>query len=612
MRVLIDNIKDKQNSGFTLIELLVVITIMGLLTAMIVPGANAIDRHARAKMTRETFARIRMAILGAENRFDEYGNPVLGGYVGDVGFLPKLYKMEWNNARYKWEHVVVGGGELEQAAYFDVAIPTDISNMYAQPSALWADTVSGLDSAKYDDTIKVLDTLVGLERLYLSTPIDPMPEDQVYEYTNTPTTTYEEEENHLFALRECSGMLSDGWSKQVLVYSDIAGLGSVGNTTPRNLIFVSGGNDGEINFNNPVDLSLPNNEDNLVMKIRESDWNIYGYKVEETRSKLNQIKEAIIGTNKLVIDGAMEPYGFIADIGNPEPLTGSYVRKTMGSTEIYRCMKTHKSASGGGIPTTSNEYWSEVTGWGAGVHERFPVWENSEKYFQSTPHLLSRNAVYVLNDGTYYRCLQTNTGKEPGVSLNWQEYWEIDPEIEILNLESVGTLWSNTTTYEPILLSSSKYDDTDNTGLTVGWSAPYLKNQLEFPIADSWGEVIRLDLDEDRNIILTSSGPDRTLNSSDDVVRRIVRAQYEARVNIISSKLAENIVVKLNYAYNGEVKTREVTCGATEPFALFDNNTFDFRTLPHGRVTVIVETEKSLNHKISTMILNPITPKIPE
>ncbi|MCP4295329.1 MAG: hypothetical protein GY786_06960, partial [Proteobacteria bacterium] len=321
------------------------------------------DKHARTKMTRETFANVRLAILGQPNRYDEYGNPVLGGYVGDVGFLPNLYKREWETVGTdRWTFVDVDGDGINDI------VSANKYEFYAQPEALWNSAIGK--------------TVSNWERTYLTTPVDPMPEDQVWEHGIDP------EQNLDFLMRESQGALSDGWGRQIVVFTKELTL----ENTPKNLHFISAGPDGEIKFNDPTlpfydatlpfyDPTLSKNEDNIVMGINKSDWNFNGHKILATRSKLQKIKEAIIGTNNLVIDGQIQPYGFIADIGNPEPLTGSYVRKAVGSAEIYRCVKTHKSAASGVIPTTSNEYWVEITGW-TGAEDRFPAWENDVKYFQ--------------------------------------------------------------------------------------------------------------------------------------------------------------------------------------------------------------------------------------
>jgi len=55
----------------------------------------------RIARTREILEDVRTALLGPRNRFDEQGRPVIGGYVGDLGELPKLY--EFNDGSGTWE-----------------------------------------------------------------------------------------------------------------------------------------------------------------------------------------------------------------------------------------------------------------------------------------------------------------------------------------------------------------------------------------------------------------------------------------------------------------------------------------------------------------------------
>lgn len=80
------------NRGFTLLEVLIVLFIMGMVAAMAVPAMGILDDRERERITRDKIEAIRRAILGPDDRFDEQGRPVIGGYVGDMGAWPDLWE----------------------------------------------------------------------------------------------------------------------------------------------------------------------------------------------------------------------------------------------------------------------------------------------------------------------------------------------------------------------------------------------------------------------------------------------------------------------------------------------------------------------------------------
>lgn len=76
-----------QQAGFTLLELLVVITLLGLLSLTAVAIIDNAGDQDRFEATRSRLATIRAAIIGDTSRTLN-GEPMLSGYVADMGRLP--------------------------------------------------------------------------------------------------------------------------------------------------------------------------------------------------------------------------------------------------------------------------------------------------------------------------------------------------------------------------------------------------------------------------------------------------------------------------------------------------------------------------------------------
>lgn len=286
--------------GFTLIELLLVIIILGFMVGMLVPAAGSLDNKAKAKETRAVFEEVRAAILGARSSFDANGNRVIGGYVGDTGYLPALYVHEWDNADKKWKHP-----DDDYPGYPDVTSNVDplttlVGDENAQPAALWKKRLPPYSGV----------TIVpqGWKGPYLAEPTDRYPEDQVWEYTGPP------DEQRRFRLRETEGRLSDGWGRAFLIYVDdededgditndmttdhsalYPSLGLSGVSVPCNLVFVSAGPDGLYDETDPADPAMAGNRDNLVFRIARKEWDDAEEKGRITAGTLEEIRKALLG-----------------------------------------------------------------------------------------------------------------------------------------------------------------------------------------------------------------------------------------------------------------------------------------------------------------------------
>lgn len=291
--------QQRRQAGFTLVELLLVIVILGFLAGMIMPFANHQDKQTKIKQTEATFEEIRMAILGARNSFDAEGNRVIGGYVGDVGNLPKLYKFIWDADVIeddKWTHPDDDSDtKPDTTANYD-GDDKVYGDDNAQPVALWKKTLPG----GYGPEVLVEN---GWNGPYMASPRDPFPDDSIADWESGT-----DEQERQFRLRECQGRLTDGWGKALIIYvedtNDDGDLDeetstSAGVITPLNLVFVSAGPDGRYDASNPADIDnpdLPENSDNLVLRISKNEWySPYETKEYKTQTKLLEIKQAIIG-----------------------------------------------------------------------------------------------------------------------------------------------------------------------------------------------------------------------------------------------------------------------------------------------------------------------------
>ncbi len=527
---------DRGESGFTLMELLVVIAIMGLLLSISIPAAGAFDDHARKKLTHEEFTAIRLAILGAKNSYDQYGKPVLGGYVGEVGYLPKIYNRMWDASNSKWV--------LEKDVAGDyVSTINSAPSCGPQPVALWNRTVGSKES--------------GWKRVHLSAPVDPMPEDQFMEYSASLSGVDE----YAFYLREANGCLTDGWGRALIVYSD----NILANDYPQNLIFVSAGPDGDFSTT-PSDAV---NDDNLELRINEADWNFNDVKISTTRSLLSDIREAIIGTENKMVNGAIEPYGYIADNGFPEILVGSYVSH---SEKVYRAKK-HLTSSTSFTSSNWEEKWDNATN--PDVTLRFNAWKPHTNYYVSTPENLFYNSPIVYHDNAIYSCIDTDGSNASPSSTAGEQDWSMNNDITAI--DTVKYLWKSGSYYPNNNISNSILHSSSN--LQKGWRSSYLLTDKKYPLSDAWGIPITISLNHNRDIVIRSRGFDIS-NASDDLTNTISKNEYETSVTVeVIDAITTDFV--LFYPFNGTVVSKNES-----PPSTVIPRTIVFDNVPVGRVIV--------------------------
>lgn len=419
--------------GFTLIELLVVIAIMGLLLSVMIPAGNIIDTNARIQQTEETFTALRTAILGPQNIYDESGNRKLGGYVGDVGKLPRLYKLTWNSTQKKLLPQLETSPNLHYVTTTNNDLIAGIDSTgddAAQPLALWLP-----DFADSGDTIPP----------YLSPPIDPMPDDLINDYDAANLAIHRE-----YLLREGQGRLVDGWGRALLIYVDDENQnGHLGDDTlesgePNNLVFVSAGADG--NYNDSAD--------NRILKITKADWDLEWWKdsldiaIKKktlTLNKMQAIKTAIIGRRDYMVNGNYMPNGFIADIGNidllrPDPFGLSLLLRKkhyvshQGKTYYYSGSSSSDSTEAPGTDSS----WKRDNGFPIVDTSAFP-WEKS-LFFYSADSLDSLipddhldSGIYIGRKGSYLQGL----GTEP-ITDAWGRQIELNINLDTLIIISLG------------------------------------------------------------------------------------------------------------------------------------------------------------------------------
>jgi hypothetical protein len=284
--------------GFTLLEMMIIIGILGMLSAMVVPLFNQMNRAQRVRATREKLDVVRTAIVGPANIYDGHGLRVVGGYAGDENALPKLYASDWDNERKAW---------VWQEVYKED--PTG----YGQPRGLWLKGPEPGTAELADDA----PDYSAWSGPYLSYPYDPYP-------GNTRNLEWSKDgDNSLFEQRQAEGKLSDAWGQVFYFLKEPDGDGTA-------LLIVSAGPDGKIALPEPphlYDETVPVNKDNIAVKIRHHDW--YTVKrvqrIVATREKLDTIRMAVIGMAAAYNERGLRVVGgYAGDIDTLPKLYASY------------------------------------------------------------------------------------------------------------------------------------------------------------------------------------------------------------------------------------------------------------------------------------------------
>lgn len=507
----------RNDSGMTLMEMLIVIAILGMLLSMVLPVGGRLDNDAKQEETIHLLESIRFALIGAENAYDENGNRVIGGYVGDFGKLPDLIKHDWDTSAGEWSIPKKDGANepemTENTSYNDNGMPM----------VLWTNSIK-VDGVS--DPVLLAGN--GWNGPYMASTRDDYPDDDdLFTHTASSPNSDELEENRKFLLRQGKGRLVDGWGSSLLVYKK-----------DEDLYFVSAGSDRRIDFGKedgsdegPVDMQFSANEDNLIMILTNEQWNLTDQKTAQTMLKLKDLKAAILGRSGRVTDGVSQPNGYAVDMGGLETLMGAYVYKE-GSTTVYECIRRHDSTSSTSPPNTT--YWSSVGD--TTSHPYASKWQDSSKYHQAQWHLLLMNADYVEHDETHYRCVGKDVAGPPSPSSSdWVED-DTFAGYDWVKAYTSGRTYNDTSGG---VLNQWTYNSVVSFG--AGWRGPYISYDST-PFTDAWGNEIKISVDHAKgSLTFTSEGPDANEPSpgaDDDIVITIVRSDYAVPVTVLVKSAA--------------------------------------------------------------------------
>lgn len=574
--------------GFTLLELLVVIAILGLLAGLLLPGLGRKDDAARRQDTDAAFEAIRAAILGPRGQTGPDGQPRIGGYVGDMGELPRLYATVWNTTEQRWE-VEDGVGPspdgLAVAGWYDRTADPSFTgadtDAFAQPLGLWAEGV-------HDDGggWSAFSFPAEWRGPYLAAPRDPYPDDTFCAYDGS------EDDRRWFVLRHSEGRLLDGWGRAFVVLT--AGEEATATGAPQSLAFISAGPDGDYD---PQGLLAETptgvNADNLVYRITRHEAENTTLKIARTWARLEALRAAILAPRRTASGAQAEPVGYAADVGGVETLFGSFVYY---NDRVYVCVRTHEGESSNAPGHTT--YWEDVV---ESAVDRadfpgIPEWAAGVGYVQPRPCLLLTNADHVLVDDTAYRCAVEegdHCSGAPPASSDWETATDMGfPE-----------LWfsSNSTTSDHEILygayqSVSGYyagagalpwwsvnPEDGQPPLARGWRGGYVAAPADGPPLwhDAWDRPLVVRVDHQFNIHLASkdaNASDAGDSSADDLSLTLFRHEFEAPVRVtvradgaiqpLDGGLSQSMV-ELWAPRNGELHLWQAGANGTVPDEVF-------------------------------------------
>lgn len=299
--------------GFSLLELVMVLAVIGMLITLAIPMLSQQNQAEYIALTDQKLEQIRQGILGERAAYDDSGTPVAGGYVGDMSYLPALYKCEWDNAagRWKWD--------TEEAVVLDGK-----NRPLNQPRGLWMD--SWTDQVDPGSTDKVQLAREGSwSGPYIYPPTDKNKRDTAaYEWDSSSPNGGD---NDVIRMNEVEGRLSDGWGRAFLFWREDAGTPTVEEDDV--LWVVSEGADNQSAWKpdgsypvSDTDISAYDpqglNEDNQILKIRPNEWYAKNVqvKVDNTEKTLEKIRTAIVGPKIFDEEGQPVINGYVGDVGN--------------------------------------------------------------------------------------------------------------------------------------------------------------------------------------------------------------------------------------------------------------------------------------------------------
>ncbi|WP_035252262.1 type II secretion system protein [Desulfocurvus vexinensis] len=534
-------------AGFTLLELIVVVAILGMLTALLLPGLGRKDDAARRRDTDAAFEAIRAAILGPRGQTGPDGQPLIGGYVGAMGELPRLYATVWNPGQERWEVELnedsPSPDELAVAGWYDKSADPSFTeaetDAFAQPLGLWAEGVrdNNGDWRRFSFPAE-------WRGPYMAAPRDPYPDDNPFEYGDGT-----DPEDRWFVLRHSEGRLQDGWGRAFVVLT--AGEEATDTGAPRSLVFISAGPDGDYNPEGLLDDPPTGlNADNLIYRITRHEAEDTTLKIARTWARLQALRAAILAPRRTASGAQAEPMGYAADVGGVETLFGSFVyHGTSPSGRVYVCTRSHADTQ---EPSTGSSYWKAVTGTvDRAQFPGLPAWAAGAQYVQPRPYLLLANADHVLVDDVAYRCTEEEgayCSGAPPASSDWEATTDVGfPELGLFAKDGTKHDVGECGPYQPV---SNYYAGAGalpwwgvNTvdgqpPLALGWRGGYAAAPADGPPLwhDAWDRPLMVRVDHQGNVHLASKGvnaSDAGDSSADDLAVTLFRHEFEVPVRVV-------------------------------------------------------------------------------